>query len=305
MKILAVVPQYVPHSRVGAWITTHEYLAELARRGHQVDVVTTRADRPRYDHDGVAVWPNGSDVDRPDLVVSHLGDTSQAAAMALRMGVPSVRMVHGHHRRNRDRLDEFPPALAVYSSEALRSDTGWDGPSIVAHPPVRAADYRVRPGRAVTLVNLSAEKGGLLVTWIAEALPDQPFLGVIGWGLQHQRQPPNMEIVDPVDDMRDVYRRTRILLMPSERESYGRVAVEAACSGIPTIAHPSPGLVEALGDAATWVDRTDRQAWIDTVGMLLEDADEWKAASRRARGAIQSDPDATIARVADSIEGIV
>lgn len=304
MNVLALVPLYVPHSRVGAWITTHEYLRGLAARGHQVTVVTVNGTaHDPYTIDGVQVFHNGTDVDPPDVVVSHLGDTGQGAALAHRLGVPSVRMAHGHHPDNRARLDTHPCALAVFSSEALRADTGWDGPSIVAHPPVRAEDYRCRPGKSVTLSNLSRAKGGLLLGWIAEAHPTVPFLGVRGWGFQNLRQPANVEITEMVPDMRAVYRRTRILLVPSELESYGRVGVEAACSGIPTIGHPSPGLVEAMGDHATWVDRHDRAGWIAAVGDLL-DPEAWKAASRRARGAIQKDPDATVALVADSIEAL-
>lgn len=303
MNVLALVPHYVPYSRVGAWITTHEYLRALATRGHHVDVVTISSRREEYELDGVHVYPNGTDVDPPDVIVSHLGDTNLGAAMAERLEVPSVRMGHGFHPENRSRLEAHPTALAVFSSEALRTDVGWDGPSLVAHPPVRATDYRVRPGKAVTLTNLSRPKGGLLLGWIADAHPDVAFLGVRGWGFQNLRQPPNVEILDAVPDMRTVYRRTRILLMPSEVESYGRCAVEAACSGIPTIGHPSPGLVEAMGDHATWVDRHDRQGWIEAVRDLL-DPEAWKAASRRARGAIQPDPDATVAKVADSIEAL-
>lgn len=305
MIVCAIVPQYVPWSRVGAWITTHEYLAGLAARGHHVDVIVAsgRVVDP-YDIDGVHVHPSGTDVDRPNVIVSHLGDTSYGAALAERLAVPSVRMVHGYDQRNAERLDTRPTALAVFASEALRTDTGWDGRAVVAHPPVRAADYRVRPGKLVTLSNLNAEKGGGLLGRIAERLPDRQFLGVRGWGYQYDRQPPNVRVIDPVWDVREVYRQTRILLVPSKVESYGRVGVEAAASGIPTIAHPSPGLVEALGDAATWVDRWDLTGWIDTIRHLATDRDAWREASARARRANQTDPDATVARVVEAIEGL-
>jgi glycosyltransferase involved in cell wall biosynthesis len=59
------------------------------------------------------------------------------------------------------------------------------------------------------------------------------------------------------------------------------VAIEAACSGIPTIAHPSPGMREALGDAATWVRRTAPSQWVDALRRLSE-RDAWVEASVRA-----------------------
>lgn len=48
-------------------------------------------------------------------------------------------------------------------------------------------------------------------------------------------------------------------------------AVEALASGIPVIAHPTPGLREALGDAATFIDRDDHRAWADAVAGLYAD----------------------------------
>ena len=43
---------------------------------------------------------------------------------------------------------------------SLLALTGWSGPSVVAHPPVWPGDHRVTPGDAVTLINLSPDKGG-------------------------------------------------------------------------------------------------------------------------------------------------
>lgn len=307
MRVLAVIPQYPPRSRVGAWITTHEYLAALAARGHQVDVVALGLNSAPYTIDGVNVWPRDSEVDAPDVVVSHLGDMHQGARIAQKVGCPSVRMVHGYHDDNATKLGQAGGTdLAVFSSHALAAATGWDGPQLVAHPPVRQADYETSPGDMVTLTNLSVEKGGELLKFIAASMFDVKFLGVMGHHGRQLRagQPGNVEVIKSVEDMRTVYTRTRILLMPSERETYGRVGVEAACSGIPTIAHPSPGLQEALGDSATWVDRSDLNAWCEAI-RRLQDPGAWLEASRRSRRAIQADPEGTITNVADAVESIV
>jgi glycosyltransferase involved in cell wall biosynthesis len=71
--------------------------------------------------------------------------------------------------------------------------------------------------------------------------------------------------------MRDlVWARTRILLVPSAYESWGRVASEALCSGIPVIAHPTTGLIENLGDAGIFVDRRDTDGWIAALRRLQD-----------------------------------
>jgi hypothetical protein len=287
----------MPWSRVGSWITTHDYLAGLAHRGHHVDATTLRPTDP-YEIDGVHV--NGQ-IEQPDVGICHLGSPPSVGHNLSRLGVPVVRMAHGHSPDNAAHLDATPTALAIFASQALADDTAWDGPQMVAHPPVFPDRYRVKPGRKITLSNLSQDKGGALLGWITEAHPELEFLGVLGWGYQYEQQGPNVEVIAPVEDMRTVYRQTRVLLMPSDRESYGRCAVEAACSGIPTIAHPSPGLMEAMGDHAIWVDRADRQGWIDKVGELQDPA-VWREASINARGAVQSDPDATVDNVCEAIE---
>jgi glycosyltransferase involved in cell wall biosynthesis len=79
--------------------------------------------------------------------------------------------------------------------------------------------------------------------------------------------------------MREVYRQTKLLLMPSSYESWGRVAVEAAASGIPTLAAATPGLLEALGDAGTFIDTPMEfhEHWQDP----SKDVDAWERGLRR------------------------
>jgi glycosyltransferase involved in cell wall biosynthesis len=129
-----------------------------------------------------------------------------------------------------------------------------------------------------------------------------------GYGEQIIRDDlPNMEIVPhtPGDRMaKDVYARTKILLAPSAYESYGRVAVEAMCSGIPVIAHPTPGLLESLGDAGTFCDRDDLDAWEAAIRSLSTPnvyRTASKAASARAAGL---DPQAELDTWVEAMEGV-
>ncbi|MFJ8313754.1 MULTISPECIES: glycosyltransferase family 4 protein [unclassified Streptomyces] len=95
---------------------------------------------------------------------------------------------------------------------------------------------------------------------------------------------PNCEVVDgvPGKQMREhVYSRSRVMLMPSLYESWGRVVVEAFASGIPVIAHPTPGLVESLGEAGIFAYRDDLNAWTHAL-MSLRDPTNRARASRRA-----------------------
>ena len=71
--------------------------------------------------------------------------------------------------------------------------------------------------------------------------------------LGHPASFPNVTIWPQQEDARQIYRETRLLIMPSKYESYGRVAAEAAISGIPTICADLPGLREAMGGHATYL----------------------------------------------------
>lgn len=298
---------YPPHSRVGAWLSTHECLAALAGQGHQVDVVTHYPSGP-YEIDGVNVLGQIDPFDEflcaADVVVSHLGDDQRAHEIALEHRIPSVRMVHGTVADAATKLEG--DTFAVFNSAAMRSEVGWDGPSTIINPIIDPEKYATAPGDRVTLVNLSANKGGQSLWLLAAMMRDTPFLGVRG-GYERQivRSTTNTDVIAMTENMRDdVYARTRILLMPSARESYGRVAVEAACSGIPTIAHPSPGIREALGPAATFIDRSDLNGWKHEIERL-SDPEEWQRASDAAlRLADRLEPDNDRRRFVAAIERV-
>lgn len=302
MRILAVVPLYPPHSLVGAWITTHEHLRHLAGRGHHVEALTILATRT-LDHEGVTVRSR-HDLPDGDVVIAHLGDDGSGQRHAERLGVPLVYMVHGFVS-DPAKLDAC--SLAVFNSETLRAEVGWDGPSIVAWPGVDPERYRTTPGDRVTLMNLSGDKGGELFWILAASEPSLQFLGVRGgYGRQIIRgDATNVAVLrKPVSDVREVYSQTRLLLMPGEKESWGRVALEGACSGIPTIAHPTPGLFESLGDAGIYVDRADLAGWRREV-RRLHDPDEWSVASAKAleRSRILT-PDVSLSTVASAVEAL-
>lgn len=299
MNVLAVVPLYPPHSPVGAWITTHEFLADLATRGHHIDVRAYMSRVDDYTLDGVHVHHRTyKPTDTPDVVVQHLGDNGEGART--HPDVPHVVMIHSTRSTRR------VPGLAVFNSHTARDDHPTYDRWVVAHPPVDPARYATTPGERVTLVNLSASKGGQLFWRLAAAMPDVQFQAVRGcYGSQQVRRLPNVTNVGVTIDMRDVYRETRILVVPSLVESWGRVGIEAMASGIPVIAHPTPGLVESLGDAGIFVDRSKPSAW-QTQIRRLHDPHEWAAASLKSIArAAELDPQASLDTFAEAVEELV
>lgn len=267
-------------------MATHRLLLHLVARGHEVQVFACNArDRP-YEVDGLPVETglrgNCRAVELArgaDVVISHFGDDGTGAGIARDAGRPLVRLAHGGGP-----FGSGPACvLAVFNSFSLREAWAWDGPSIVVHPYTDPAEYRTVPGDRITLVNLSDPKGGRLFDRVTRAMPGHRFLGVKGgYGNQIVPNRSNVAIQAMTSNMRDdVYARTRVLLMPSAYETWGMVGVEAMASGIPVIAHPTPGLVESLGAAGIFVDREDGQGWVDAI-RRLDDPVEWAAVSERA-----------------------
>jgi glycosyltransferase involved in cell wall biosynthesis len=197
-------------------------------------------------------------------------------------------------------------ALVVCNSHATRAALRWAGPTIVAHPPVWPDQYRTTPGDKVTLINLSPMKGGDLFYRLARSLPHRQFLAVKGgYGKQRANRVANVTVVEHTADMIGVYQQTRILLMPSTRESWGRVGIEAMCSGIPVIAAPTPGLLESLGPAGVFVPLDQPPRWLQEVERLHDDT-QWAEASGRALSRVaELDPAGDVARFAETIEQLV
>lgn len=328
MRVLAMLHLYAPQHNAGAETTAHQLLKKLVERGHQV-VVQCSMPHPMYvtgpyTYEGVNVYPyvNQADplrwlemADKPHLIVTHLKDTLRASFLAQQHKIPVVTMMHNNHGKSKADL-RWKTDLVVYNTEWMRADVeAWWRDSqesepprgIVVHPPIFSADYRTKPGSHITLINLFEEKGSAIFYKLAEAFPKLRFLGVTGaYGKQDVRHGlPNVDIVPHVaaHHMKtEVYAKTRVLLMPSWYESYGRAAVEAACSGIPTIASPTSGLREALGDGGTFAEHDDINAWTAALAGLTT-AKGWAEASARAKSvAARLTPAEDLERWADAAE---
>jgi glycosyltransferase involved in cell wall biosynthesis len=306
----------------------HTLLSALVARGHEVQVVLTdsRQGGDPYVLDGVRVHPFRDNKDAqqavlgespPDVLVTHLRSTPQATILGELYRLPVVHVLHNDNQNERSWMTRGP-RLVVYNSEWVQvSCLDWwgqtqDAPppsSIVVRPPVLAENYRTTPGARVTLINLSANKGGSTFWKLAARMPDVPFLAVKGaYGEQIVKGLRNVDVQHhvPGHRMREAaYARTRLLLMPSSYESWGRTAVEAMCSGIPVVAHPTPGLMECLGNAGTFVDRDDLDGWELQIRRLLQPRG-WAAASRKAElRAAELNPDEDLRRWVAAVEAVM
>jgi glycosyltransferase involved in cell wall biosynthesis len=296
---LAYVDRFPPWVNAGAEWYLHALFVGLVARGHRCTVITqlpVGVTSPQS-VDGITVLHHAaahgavSDpllddlADSVDVLIGHLLWTKQVVHMATAHQLPLIYILHNDMQVSHWHLTANNVTAIAYNSRWVHDSVqhqhpGLDvTPGIVCRPPVRVADYQLDDDAFrrewVTMVNPNEDKGGVLFWEIAKRFHRRLFVAVEG-AYGTQIRPPmtlsNGRLVSATANMRDdIYARTRVLCVPSRYESWGMVAVEAMCAGIPVVAHPTPGLVEACGDAALFCDRDDPAAWAEIVGRLMSD----------------------------------
>ena len=181
-------------------------------------------------------------------------------------------------------------ANSRFLADVTRARLGLD--AAVWYPRIDLQAYRCRGdgGRRGRIGFYSAGriKGSAIVAEVAARMPEREFL-VAGTYVE----PPAANVTRRgyLRDMRELYREIDLLLVPSMwEEAFGRVVLEAAVNGIPSIANRVGGLPEAVGDGGVLIDREPGETVAVTAGRyvaairaLLDDDAAWAEASRRAR----------------------
>jgi glycosyltransferase involved in cell wall biosynthesis len=326
-RIIARVHAAPPEHNAGAEHMLMSMLRPLVGRGHDVQVWLSRYGKATkaYEYQGVKVVPLPARLDfslavrRADVLVSHLECVPATASLARGYGKPLVVVCHNTHRPSFRDMAAGGTSLAVYNSLWMQAEAELffaeypqgvrPGSTLVVRPPVFAEEYATKPGDCVTLINCYTEKGGHTLERLARRMPDVKFLGVRGaYGEQVLPDLPNVEILDhvPGDQMRErVYARTKVLIMPSSYESWGRVGAEALASGIPVVAHPTPGLTESLASGGIFVEREDIAGHELVLRKLLGSTSEYRLASKRALArSAELDPSDELAAWCGTVEAL-
>jgi len=288
MKILALVKRYVPIQNSGAEWMLHEMLLFLKDKGHDVKVFMPQEP---YEFEGIKVYKESDmvkEVRECDIVISHLDKAGRALNLCEHYKKPFIHIVHNSnlcdivrtkHRQNKG--EQF--VYVIYNTNNTKEALHYPNPSIIVHPPINSKRYKTKPGKKITLINLFDLKGGKFFHNIARLMPDYEFLGVEGgYGQQVKDNLPNVEYMKHVSDAKKIYSKTRILLMPSKYESYGRTGIEAFVSGIPVIAAPTLGLKEALGSAGIFCQLDSPLKWIEAI-KSLDDLEYYKEVGEKCK----------------------
>lgn len=323
MRVAGCVHFSMPWRNCGSEVVIQELMKAAVAAGHEASVWVTNKDalrnwtgrEPETVLDGVRIHRVRNPLIgmqqiarwKADVIVSHHDHASLTIRKAKTIGARSVFLTHNQMDLNKRPL-QLRPDLVIHNSEWVRESLqrfGEQSQEFVFHPPLTPDRHRVPAiGNKVTLCNLNEDKGANLFYELAAKLPDTEFLGVVGGhGKQVIRRAPNVTIHPHTPDMREVWSQTRVLLMPSIYESYGLVAQEAGLNGIPTIAHPTPGLRENLGKHGLFAHRETPHEWIQQL-RALEDPETFQRASAHAQVQAAEAMDATRASLKTWVEWI-
>jgi len=297
MNLLAMVHGFPPMHNAGAEWMLFDLLKKLTEKGHKCKVMIPITGLKDYNYQGIeVVGDNDVEVVKKeiawcDIIISHLDRYGKALNRAEFFGKPYVLLVHNTHRyagiAEKHKTEMRKRWLyVVYNTEYTRDALRYPNPGIVVHPFVDAE--RVRASKKekvkyVTLINLWEGKGGKVLQQLAKEMPDVKFMGVKGgYGYQEiDENIKNIRYVENTPDISSIYAKTKILIMPSKYESFGRTALEAMINGIPVIASPTEGLKENLGEAGIFVNHEDIEGWKSAIRKLLDDKDYYEEMSKK------------------------
>lgn len=288
LRIVADVNTFPPTTYAGSERSLQATLRNLGKRGYRVlvlvppsqecvsevgiDVICPRSLRERLDLYAVA-----------DVVMTQLEAYERALLLARFMGKPLVHFSRMGYFNQLAHLGT--PDLIVYNCAWAPREFPPPVPHCVVHSPVDVEQFRVSTTRRyLTMINLNHRKGGDFLGPLARALPDREFMAVLGsQGKQiiPSPLPRNVRVCKNTPNILEVYAETDVLVFPTRYDPHPRVGLEAAASGIPTIATPIKGNLEAMGPAAIYARFGDVDGWASSV-RALERPDYYSALSRFA-----------------------
>jgi glycosyltransferase involved in cell wall biosynthesis len=243
-------------------------------KGHEVKAVTRYPEN--YEYEGIEVYSQKKDYkvchnnlwDWADLVFCQLSGTYYAMNKQ-RLNAKKV-INFAHNNAGYPQVNIRKNVFTVYNSEQTKKELNYLQETYVLYPPVNYRDFEnvdTTKAEYITLINHNENKGGQILIEIAKRMPHHKFMAVQG-GYYHQivdAKAKNIKYVGITDDIRKYLAMTKLLISPSDYDSYGMAQIEALCCNIPVIASDIPGFRESLSDSAIFVKRNDIDAWVEAI----------------------------------------
>ena len=254
---------------------------------------------------------------RPDVaIVQGIGHPMAIARALLKLQIPTAVYLRVINFMDHGQPFEQMPGMAYiansnFTARRFREQLGMSATVI---PPIVVPDhYRTPSARThVLFVNPRPVKGSALACDLARRLPHIPFLFVESWPIPRGERTEtrrslggakNVTWLKPVRDMRAIYGKTRLVIIPSEwEEAWGRIATEAGFSAIPAIARAVGGLPESVGSGGLLIPpEASVDDWAQTVKRLYAEP-EYYSRLVAASAEFSQRPESSPTRLAQQLE---
>jgi hypothetical protein len=292
-----IMHSYASTVKAGAELMAHEVSKYLQSVGWNVRVML-------YDHtmesfDGVPLikMPYQQPLDatcrrileESDFILTQNFVAEDVLTIAEEFGLPTCFFLHLDVEKTEILQQRWNvPVFIIYNAITQHEVVPTIHPWTVVRPHINYEKFEglnTSRGEHVTLLNCIPNKGGHVIKALADMMPDKKFLAVKGgYGPQVlDGDQPNLTYYNHTDNPLPFYENSRVVIMPSKSESWGRVALEAMAAGIPVVAGDTPGLRECTNGAAPICAQEDIGCWEREVGRLYDDGPDRTAAIAAGR----------------------
>ncbi|WP_031500292.1 glycosyltransferase [Bryobacter aggregatus] len=164
--------------------------------------------------------------------------------------------------------------MASYIEKHLGRQAHVVHPAMYGEPPWPSYDNFHK--QSILLINPCTAKGLPIYLELARRFPQLQFLALKGWGttsadIAAMQALPNLEVLDAVPEIDEVFARSSLLLAPSLwYEGFGLVVTEAMMRGVPVMVSAHGGLEEAAASSRYRLPVRPIERWLpkrDETGM--------------------------------------
>ena len=274
MNILALVKLYFHRNKSGGEAYLHHFLKHLLNKYPNFKIrvlIPSMREMKKYEFEKIEIIETTEDFkssllycNKSDLVISQLDFAFETINYCLDHKIPIIKIFHNSIDQY-NKFIENPNIIKIFNSKYTKNDYIKRGlmpvNDYIIYPYTdfkKLSKYKNNTENRdyITLINPSENKGANIVLKLAQKLTREKFLIVKGGYYPHHQKPfldqfknlPNCHIIENTSDIiNNIFLKTKILLQPSNYETYGMCASEASCFGIPTIINKnSPGLLENM-----------------------------------------------------------